>query len=221
MSLLVLDLFAGTGSSTQAFEDRGHRVVRVERDTRHPAELHANIAHVTAEYLEHVCGGRPDFIWASPPCTTFSIASVSHHWRKIGEEFVPRNAQAGLALLLVKHTLRLIDALAPSYWLLENPRGMLRKMPMMADYTRRTVTYCQYGDSRMKPTDLWGVMPSTWTPRPMCRPRATCHTAAPRGAKTGTQGLRGAVDRSRVPYGLSQEVADHVCAALDRRQVGP
>lgn len=212
---LVLDLFSGTGSSTKAFEHAGYRVVKVEWDDQHKADLHADVASLSASDLLSLCDGkRPDFIWASPPCTTFSIASVSHHWRKEGDVMVPKHAGAANALALVEHTLLLIHELLPSFWLMENPRGMLRKFPVMARYNRRTVTYCQYGDARMKPTDLWGVMPDAWEPRPMCRPRAACHASAPRGAKTGTQGLKGSVQRSMVPYELSAEIEHYITVAI-------
>jgi hypothetical protein len=71
---------------------------------------------------------------------------------------------------------------------MENPRGMLRKLEVVKDLPRYTVTYCQYGDTRMKPTDLWGVVPK-WSPRPTCKNGDTCHVSAPRGSRTGTQGL--------------------------------
>lgn len=209
-SLVILDLFSGTGSSTQAFEDRGHRVVRVELDPSHPAELHADVSTLTVEQVVELCGRTPDFIWASPPCQKFSVASIGHHWRKVGDTYEAKHMGATEAVWLVMDTLRLILALNPLHWLMENPRGMLRKLDIMQPYQRWTVTYCQYGDDRMKPTDLWGAMPSAWTPRPMCRPRSDCHQAAPRGARTGTQGRNGPVDRSRVPYELSEEVALHI-----------
>jgi len=214
MSLFILDLFSGTGSSTQAFLDAGHTVIHVELDEQHEAQWHRDVSTITADEVLAWSGGRrPDFIWASPPCTTFSIASVSHHWRKEGESLVPKHPGSAKALELVASTLRLIHDLSPRFWLMENPRGMLRKFPLMAPYKRRTVTYCQYGDSRMKPTDLWGVMPEAWEPRPACKNGSPCHEAAPRGAKTGTQGLSGAVARSRVPYGLSVEVRDAILNA--------
>ena len=90
---------------------------------------------------------------------------------------------------------------------MENPRGMLRKLPVVANLPRHSVTYCRYGDKRMKPTDLWGVVPN-WIPREMCKNGMPCHEAAPRGAKTGTQGLKGARERSRVPYELGKEILD-------------
>ena len=78
--MLVLDLFAGTGSSTAAFEAAGHKVVRVELDPQFPAELHADVMDLTVEKVLALCGGVPDFVWASPPCTAFSVASISTHW---------------------------------------------------------------------------------------------------------------------------------------------
>ena len=83
---------------------------------------------------------------------------------------------------------------------------MLRKMPFMDYYPiRNTITYCQYGDERMKPTDIW-TNNEKWIPRKMCKNGMPCHTAAPRGSKTGTQGLKGNYERSIVPPILCAEV---------------
>jgi hypothetical protein len=106
----------------------------------------------------------------------------------------------------------LIHELQPRYgYLIENPMGMLRKLPVVADLERRTVTYCQYGDTRQKPTDLWGDVPG-WTSRPMCKRGADCHESAPRGSKTGTQGLSKAKYRSMIPYELGLEIRTAIVA---------
>jgi hypothetical protein len=205
--VIVLDLFSGTGSSTAAFDDRGHTVYRVEWDRQHPADLHADIRGLTPRELRDLVEQEPiDFLWASPPCTAFSVASIGHHWI---ESRVPRTPEARSSLELVEHVLGLIHALAPRCWVMENPRGMLRKLlprPGQPWIPRATVTYCQYGDDRMKPTDLWGRFPAGWQPRPKCRSRRCSHQLASRGARTGTQGRSGPVDRSRVPYALSLEL---------------
>lgn len=211
--MTILDLFAGTGSSTQAFADHGHRVIRVEFDAQHRAEFYADIGKISADYLLAACGGVPDFVWASPPCTAFSVASIGTHWGGGRKAYEPKTQRARDSMALVTHTVALIRALGPRYWLMENPRGVLRNLPPVAGLTRWTTTYCQYGDERMKPTDLWGVMPDGWAPRPPCRNGMACHVAAPRGAKTGTQGRKGSVDRSRVPYGLSLDVHDAITGA--------
>ena len=102
------------------------------------------------------------------------------------------------------NVIRLIVALKPKCWFIENPRAMMRKMPWMAWAPRYTVTYCQYGDTRMHPTDLWTNIPD---PRfkPPCKNGDPCHDAAPRGAKAGTQALN-KIDKGRIPDELCRHI---------------
>jgi len=202
-AMLVFDLFAGTRSATQAFEDAGDTVISIDNDLQFDVTWQADIFRLNAYRLTSEFG-QPDFVWASPPCTAFSVASIGHHWTGGKGAYVPKTASAHLSKQLVSHTRGLIEALQPRGFVIENPRGVLRKLPMLDGIERKTVTYCQYGDDRMKPTDLWTNLP--WTPREMCKNGAPCHVAAPRGAKTGTQGVKGARDRSRVPYALGEEL---------------
>ncbi|NCX94719.1 MAG: DNA cytosine methyltransferase, partial [Gammaproteobacteria bacterium] len=195
MSLIIFDLFSGTGSATQAFKEAQQKVYTFELDTYFQADENVDVFDLTVDYLREVYG-QPDFVWASPPCTAFSVASMGHHWQSGGSNPVPKTQAAMQSQELVAHTRKLLEGLNPKFgFLIENPRGMLRKLPVVKDLQRQSVTYCQYGDTRMKPTDLWGVVPN-WTPRPMCKNGASCHEAAPRGSKTGTQGLQGSKERS-------------------------
>lgn len=148
---------------------------------------------------------KPDIIWASCPCTAFSVAAIGKNWTKVGDDYIPKNPRAEFGLKLVQKTLEIIEHFNPTYFFIENPRGMLRKMPIMADLPRQGVTYCQYGDTRMKPTDIW-TNSTRWIPRPMCKNGDPCHVAAPRGSKTGTQGLKGAYERSKIPEDLCYEI---------------
>ena len=199
--MIIYDFFAGTGSATKAFEDGGHTVIKVELDQQFEAN-ERDIMAMTSQYLIATYG-QPDFIWASPPCTSFSVASIGHHWNP---DKTPKTAEAQMGITLVEKTLELIDDLKPRIgWLLENPRGMLRKQPIMDGLIRRTITYCAYGDFRMKPTDIWGTL-NEWIPRAACKNGDKCHQSAPRGSRTGTQGINGAKDRSVIPYELSKEI---------------
>jgi len=148
---------------------------------------------------------KPDVIWASPPCTAFSVASIGKNWTKVGDDYLPKNPRAELGLILVQKTLEIIEHFKPTYFFIENPRGMLRKMPMMAHLKRQGVTYCQYGDTRMKPTDIW-TNSDKWIPRPMCSNGSPCHISAPRGSRTGTQGLSNAYERSKIPEDLCNDI---------------
>ena len=153
----ILELFAGTRSIGKAFEARGHEVYSVEWNTDfQDIDLYADIGQLTAEdILEQF--GRPDVIWASPDCTTFSIAAISHHRRQNPEtgSLEPVSDYAKFCDAVDQNVLRLIRELQPTFYFIENPRGGMRKMEWMQELPRYTVTYCQYGDTRMKPTDIW------------------------------------------------------------------
>jgi len=148
---------------------------------------------------------KPDIIWASPPCTTFSVASIGTHWAggKLG--YIPKTESAKLGIELVKKTIEIINYFNPKYWFIENPRGLLRKMIFMESLQRNTITYCQYGDDRMKPTDIWTNY-TKWEPRLMCHNGDKCHISAPRGSKTGTQGRKNAFEKSKIPEQLCYEI---------------
>jgi hypothetical protein len=211
--MIIFDFFSGTGSSTKAFKDAGHTIVKVELDTFFDAD-ERDIMQLTSQFLIEKYG-KPDFVWASPPCTAFSVASIGHHWISGGDYPEPRTQEAVFNQILVAHTRQLIEELSPRFgFLIENPRGMLRKLPPVQGLERRTVTYCQYGDTRQKPTDLWGEV-SGWVARESCKPGAPCHVAAPRGSRTGTQGLSGAKNRSMVPYELGLELLN----AIEKKEI--
>lgn len=203
--LLIFDFFAGTGSSTQAFKDAGHTVITFELDPSFQTTETADILDLDADELIAKYG-RPDFVWASPPCTAFSVASIGHHWGGGAGAYIPKTEAAVFNQTLVQKAKDLVAQLQPRLgYLIENPRGVLRKLPVVQDLPRVTVSYCSYGDTRMKPTDLWGTVPG-WQPREMCKNGDPCHVAAPRGSRTGTQGLAGPKDRSRIPYELGEDI---------------
>lgn len=205
----ILELFAGTRSIGRAFENRGHEVFSVDWDKELPEmNLYADISKLTAEeVIERF--GKPDVIWASPDCTTFSIAAISHHRKKNPNTgyLEPVSDYAKFCDELDKHVMQLIQELSPQFWFVENPRGGMRKTEWMQGLPRYTVTYCQYGDTRMKPTDIWTNHPDPKF-KPMCKNGDSCHERAPRGSRTGTQGLKGAKERSRIPKMLCEHIVD-------------
>jgi len=202
----VLELFAGTKSIGIEFEKAGHEVFSIEWDKKFEnIDLYTDINLITAKDIINKFG-KPDVIWASPDCTTYSIAAISHH--RIKNEsgnLEPKSEYAKFCDKTNKHVLDLIAELKPKYYFIENPRGGMRKMDFMKGLYRYTITYCQYGDTRMKPTDIWTNHPNPKF-KPMCKNGDSCHESAPRGSKTGTQGLKNSMERSRIP----QEFCRHI-----------
>ena len=205
----VLELFAGTRSIGKAFEARGHEVFSIEWN-REFADIdwYEDVGKITADDIISRFG-HPDVIWASPDCTSYSVAAISKHRRKnkTNGSLDPISDYAKFCDKVNEHVIELIKELKPKYWFIENPRGGMRKMSWMQELPRYTVTYCKYGEERMKPTDIWTNHPD---PKflPPSKNGDPDHVAAPRGARTGTQGLKGSVERSKIPSALCEHIVD-------------
>ncbi len=203
MEKKVLELFAGSRSIGKQAELLGMDVFSVDWENYEGINLSIDIENLNPDHIPFT----PDVIWASPDCTTYSIAAISTH--RNGCE--PKSDYAKKCDRVNQHFISLIkyyQSINPDLvFFIENPRGMLRKMPFMQEFTRHTVWYCQYGDDRAKPTDIW-TNSKTWIPKPVCKNgNKDCHhQPAPRGSKTGTQGKKGSYDRSKIPAELCESV---------------
>ena len=200
----ILELFAGSRSVGRNAEQLGCTVFSVDWKKYENIDLVMDVEEMKIEDVPFI----PDFIWASPDCTSYSIAAVSHH-RINGIE--PKSEYAKKCDNVNQHFIKLIKEwleINPNMvFFIENPRGMMRKMPWMQEFNRQTVWYCTYMDERAKPTDIW-TNSKTWIPRPICHNgNKNCHhQPAPRGSKTGTQGRKGHYERGKIPDQLCIEV---------------
>lgn len=203
----VLELFAGSRSIGKICDKMdGVNVFSVDIEPFEKINLQIDIEQIKLTDIPF----EPDVIWASIPCTTYSIAAISHH-RDMGK---PKTDFAEKSDRLCLKVLELIKHFNCIYYI-ENPRGYLHKMEFMKSLPRATVWYCQYGDFRAKPTiifsnNIYNPMfnPDGWKPKPECHNgNLNCHhEAAPRGSKTGTQGLKGNYERSKIPELLCEEI---------------
>ena len=202
----MLDLFSGLGGWSEPFRDRGHEVLTLDNDSRFDPDYCIDIRRFDINSLPW----KPDIILASPPCNAFSVASIGTHWGGGKRAYEPKSKTARLGMNLIRHTKKLLQAVDPDFFIIENPRGVLRKLHLLDELERRTVTYCQYGETRMKPTDLWGGFPPSLRLAKPCKNGDPCHEYAPRGSRNSTQGLN-RFESARIPY----ELAEGICIAVE------
>lgn len=149
-------------------------------------------------------------------CTSYSVSAISHHRQKVGDTLRPISEYAMFCDRTNNHVLDLIAQLKPKYFFIENPRAGMRKMEFMrarerAGFMKRyTTTYCQYGDFRMKPTDIWTNHPNPQF-KPPCNYGDSCHEHAPRGSRNGSQRLKNATERARIPEQLCRHIV-RICS---------
>lgn len=197
--LNTLELFCGTKSFSTVANKLGHKTFTVDVNSEFKPDLCADIMTLDLNKLP----SKIDVLWMSPPCTFFSVASIGKHWNK---DDTPKTKNAIYGLKLLEKTIDILNITKPKFWFIENPRGKMRKMNCIKHLKRDTVWYCQYGDSRAKPTDIWNNL-NLWFPKTCHNGNNNCHhEAAPRGSKTGTQGLKNAKLRSIIPEKLFFEL---------------
>jgi hypothetical protein len=223
----VLDLFAGLKGWSEPWAEHGHDVITLDIEPEFECTLTVDIFDFKpSQHLPK--GWHPDVILASPPCEGFSVMNIGTNWTKPTDPIpnAPRTEAARMALAMVERARDLIADLEPTFFVIENPRAKLRRLPVIADLEQVTVTYCRYGLTMMKPTDLWGGFPISWRPKPKCStdPKASyfdeegvewrvdkvtrkpCHHAAARGARTGVQANLSPAERGKIPRQLSLSI---------------
>jgi hypothetical protein len=210
------EFFCGTKSFSKVAKELGHSTMTYDNDPQHNPDELGDI-YMMSPYLAI----GTDIVWFSPPCTAFSVASIGKHWQSSGGRYIPKSKTALIGLKLLEQSIAIIKESNPKIWFIENPRGMMRKVIddlflkyKIRPYKRVCVSYCQYGDTRMKPTDIW-TNAISWYPKKMCKNGDSCHEKQPRGYKAkkafdclgkGTQGMKNAVDRSAIPPALFHEI---------------
>ena len=147
----LLELFSGTGSVGRVARRLGWEVVSLDLKN---ADISTDILNWDFQTYEP---NHFDFVWASPPCTEYSIAKTTGH----------RNIEQANKIVL--KTLEIIEYLRPTFYVLENPQtGYLKNQPFMNNRSYNDIDYCKYGMPYRKRTRLWNNL-ENWTPRQLCK----------------------------------------------------
>lgn len=208
----VLDLFSGLGGWSETFVQRGHEVFTVDWEASFKPDLAIDIRELSLNDLPWL----PDIVLASPPCEKFSVMTIGRYWNL---DNTPKDPRAQEAIDMVKAALKLIQIMNPAYWVMENPRGKLRKLDFMQEYYRTTVTYCQLGENFMKPTDLWGRFPESLELPAMCKNGMPCHVPAARGTRDSINGSMKGTTREKFRGGMIEDMSRLVSWSPERKNL--
>ncbi|GAG06112.1 unnamed protein product, partial [marine sediment metagenome] len=167
--LTMIDLCSGLGGASQPFLDRGWNVLRIDNNPKFEKIPNTiiisvkDIVFLLDDYQTDTKYLNPDFIWASPPCNCFSMASIHLHWTKRRK---PKHIGVFNAIRTVVWCLDAIELFNPKYWVLENPRAKLRNILNKPGviYPGLTTDLGLWGAKSPKPTDLWGEFPKITLP---------------------------------------------------------
>ena len=158
---VFLELFSGSKIVSSVASEYGYKPYTIDIESKFNPDRSADIRTVKLNELP----GSVNFIWASVPCTYFTIMNIGNNWERFNYAYrryyyLPKTKEAKIALELLEKTLWLIERLKPQYYVIENPRGALRHMPQMRLIPfRHTVSYSDYGLDIYKPTDLFTNIP--------------------------------------------------------------
>ena len=149
---------------SQEFAERKWRVRSVDNSLRSHATDRLDVMKFELKDIGFV----PDFIWASPPCFTYSIMAGGKHRSAAGAggggEFEKTKEARQHNHIFAKMAKLLHDAKALNphvIVVIENPVGLMYKMPLMAELEKSLglyktpVDYCAFGRCDKKPTHLW------------------------------------------------------------------
>lgn len=159
----LIELFSGSKTVSNTANSLGFKSFTVDIEPTFCPDLVADIQNLKVNLLPGSAGAF--IVWASVPCTFYSILNIENHWEKLTYAnrkyyYIPKTQEARSAVRLLEKTLYIIRKINPVYFFIENPRGALRHMPQMASVPHlHTVSYNDYGLDIYKPTDIFTNCP--------------------------------------------------------------
>lgn len=153
----LLELFKGTGSVGK-IAHKNFNVVSLDSDPKAHPDILTDILKWDFKKFYNQTGFIPDFIWASPPCNTYSPLAYPLRERH-PQTAEPYSERAILGTKILHQTIKIIEffyKLNPNLiFVIENPKGMMRHDKLVKDLILNTTLYVLYGDKRRKHTDFF------------------------------------------------------------------
>ncbi len=198
----VVEGWSGTESFSKVARELGYEAVTFDNNPIHnPTHcVDLSLYHNQRLFLDQCKDAQ--VVWMSPVCTGWTLAAGNTHWT----EFRQPKTKVALESMKMMMFARLVADECIKHnkiFFIENPNG--RAVWILDNQYLKRAWYCRYEDTRAKPTNIWTNLDIKF--KTCFNGNKDCHhEAAPRGSKTGTQGLSNDIERSRIPPKLIHEI---------------
>ena len=198
-SFNMLELFKGTGSVGKVGE-KDFNIVSLDSNEKSNATITTDILEWDYKKFFEETNFIPDFIWASPPCNSYSILAYTRKERDI-KTAEPLSDRATIGTNILYQTLDIIEFFQSKnpnlLFVVENPRGMMRLDKRIKLLKEHLTLYCLYEDLRMKPTNFFSNFDLNLKSKKECN-----HTSHPKTAYLKLE------ERYMIPPKLIENILD-------------
>ena len=235
----LLELFAGSRSFSRAAELLNYKVYTTDFKPFEKINQVCDIMDFDKKLAEDNLNGKPDIIWASPPCEKWSLAcgvkGGNIYWESIKDKgqtigIKPREnfnvnskykilktpskvkEERDIHISILDKTLEIINYYKPKYYFIENPFGYMRfYLQDKVDYVNYC-TYCQYGFPYRKPTNIFSNIELNLK---SCKIGENCHSnnLYNRGKQNKLREksiVNTYYDRSKIPFELCKDILNAI-----------
>jgi len=205
----TVEIFCGTKSFSKVAESLGHDTWTTDIEEKFNPNHVGNVLDEATQDIIFEQVKKADIVWMSPVCTKWSLCAGNTYWTKYR---MPKREDTIEAINMMMFCRFIADYCIKKnkLFFIENPNG--RAVWILDNQYLKRCWYCQYGDTRAKPTNIWTNLnikfKTCFNGNPNCH-----HESAPRGSKTGTQGLKNNMERSRIP----EELFKHIFEVINDR----
>lgn len=158
----LLELFKGTGSIGKVAHKMNMNIVSLDMVEKYKPDILIDIMNWDYKAFYKTTKFAPDFIWASPPCNTYSVCVYRLRERnpQTAEPYSDRAIEGTKVLYKTLEIILFFKNINPNLlYVIENPRGMMRNDKIMKTINRTTTKYSAYGDNKKKVTDFFNNLP--------------------------------------------------------------
>lgn len=160
----LLELFCGTKCVSNIFQQHGYEIISLDYNPKFNATHTADI--LTWDYRQYP-EDYFDVIWASPDCTTWSVASGGKYRTKQSIYGLNNHTQpqATIGNNMVLRMIEILEYFKYRAWFMENPRELMAHYPPLQQFIKEKnanmtcVYYGNYGWGLPKATNIWSNLP--------------------------------------------------------------